>query len=89
MFPAISYPSGGGLLALLAEGDRPVKRLSEAFDIFRPTVSQHLWVLLYAGLVSERKVGRERRYTLRPDGLREVSEWIAQYEPFWEARLWA
>ena len=53
----------------------------------RPAVSQHLRILLDAGLVSEQRHGRERRYQLLPQRLAPVREWIASYERFWDDRL--
>jgi DNA-binding transcriptional ArsR family regulator len=53
----------------------------------RPAVSQHLRVLLDAGLVTEERQGRERRYHLVPAGLGPVREWLAHYERFWDDRL--
>jgi DNA-binding transcriptional ArsR family regulator len=43
-----------------------------AFTMTRPAISQHLRILLDAGLVAEQRTGRERRYRLQPDGLDEV-----------------
>jgi DNA-binding transcriptional ArsR family regulator len=53
----------------------------------RPAISQHLRILRDAGLVSEQRVGRERRYQLRAAPLREVSDWVRQYDRFWQQRL--
>ena len=53
----------------------------------RPAVSQHLRILLDAGLVKEQRYGRERRYHLVPAQLGPVREWIAHYEQFWDDRL--
>jgi DNA-binding transcriptional ArsR family regulator len=53
----------------------------------RPSVSEHLRVLKDAGLVSERKAGRQRCYHLEPQPLRELSRWLSPYERFWRARL--
>lgn len=53
----------------------------------RPAVSQHLRILLDAGLVTERRQGRERRYRLVPERLGPVRDWIARYERFWDDRL--
>jgi DNA-binding transcriptional ArsR family regulator len=44
-------------------------------------------VLRDAGLVSERKAGRERRYQLEPDPLMDLREWLHPYEQFWRERL--
>ena len=66
-----------------------MKALAEPFSMSRPAISQHLRILRDAGLVVEHRVGRERRYQLRASGLREVSEWVSQYDRFWQGRLGA
>lgn len=87
VFQAIADPTRRGLLDLLWAGERPVRQLAEPFAMSRPAISQHLRLLRDAGLVSERRVGRERLYRLRAERLREVSAWLARYERFWRERL--
>lgn len=87
VYAAIAHPVRRRLLDLLAEGDRPVKALAAPFAMSRPAVSQHLKVLLDAGLVAERRAGRERLYQLRGDRLREVHRWLSRYERFWRNHL--
>ena len=66
----ISEPRRREILARLSElGESAVGELAEKIDISRPAVSQHLALLLQAGLVYERKVGRRRLYRLDPDGI--------------------
>ncbi len=89
VFSAIAHPLRRRLLDLLAEGEQPVNRLAMPFEVSRPAVSQHLRVLLEVGLVSERRSGRERRYRLHPDRLRDVRDWLATYDRFWQERLTA
>jgi DNA-binding transcriptional ArsR family regulator len=84
---AIADPTRRELLGLLMDGALPVNRLAEPFPMSRPAISQHLRVLREAGLVTERRVGRERWYRLEPAPLRAVSAWVRQYERFWDARL--
>lgn len=69
---------------MLADGDRPVNAIAAHFDMSRPAVSQHLRVLREAGLVTERRHGRERRYRLDPERLGPVRDWLAHYERFWD-----
>jgi DNA-binding transcriptional ArsR family regulator len=67
---AISEPRRREILARLAGlGEAPVGAIAESFDISRPAVSQHLKVLKDAGVVTERRSGRERLYRIDPDGL--------------------
>jgi DNA-binding transcriptional ArsR family regulator len=87
VFTAIAHPVRRRLLDLLVTGEQPVHRLAMPFEMSRPAISQHLRVLRDVGLVSERRSGRERRYRLRPDGLRQVREWLATYDRFWQERL--
>ncbi|MBX7105160.1 MAG: metalloregulator ArsR/SmtB family transcription factor [Gemmataceae bacterium] len=87
VFAAIGHPARRFILDLLAEGDRSVKVIAGHFRMSRPAVSQHLRVLLDAGLVTEQRHGRERRYHFVPEQLGPVRDWIGQYERFWDDRL--
>jgi DNA-binding transcriptional ArsR family regulator len=86
-FGAISHPARRRMLDLLVEADRSVKTIAGHFQMSRPAVSQHLRILLDAGLVTEERHGRERRYHLVPARLGPVREWIAHYERFWDDHL--
>ena len=87
VFTAISHPARRHMLDLLAEADRSVNAIAGHFEMSRPAVSQHLRVLLDAGLVTEQRHGRERRYHFVPERLGPVRDWIALYERFWDDRL--
>jgi DNA-binding transcriptional ArsR family regulator len=87
VFGAISHPARRRMLDLLVEADRSVKTIAGHFQMSRPAVSQHLRILLDAGLVTEQRHGRERRYCLVPARLGPVRDWIAHYERFWDERL--
>ena len=84
VFHAIANSTRRELLSLLRGGELPATVLGERFDLTQPAISQQLRVLRDAGLVAERRVGRQRLYHLNPTPLREVAAWIAQYERFWE-----
>lgn len=84
---ALADPTRRALLGLLAEAEQPVNALAAPFAMSRPAVSQHLRVLRDAGLVVERRVGRERLYRLDPTPLAEVRDWLRRYDRFWGERL--
>jgi DNA-binding transcriptional ArsR family regulator len=75
------------MLDLLVEADGSVNTIAGYFPMSRPAVSQHLRILLDAGLVAEQRHGRERRYRLVPERLGPVRDWIAHYERFWDDHL--
>lgn len=87
VFAALANPTRRELLGLLLDGPRPVQALADNFDMRRPSVSEHLKVLRDAGLVAERRHGRQHLYELRAEPLREVSEWLSPYERFWREKL--
>lgn len=87
VFGAISHPARRRMLDLLAEEERPVNAIAQHFEMSRPAVSQHLRVLLDAGLVTEERQGRERHYRLAAERLGPVRDWIAHYERFWDDHL--
>ncbi len=77
VFAAISHPARRRMLDLLIEAARSVNALAGHFQMSRPAVSQHLRVLLDAGLVTEQRHGRERRYRLVPARLGPVRTFTA------------
>src|SRR4029453_8528281 len=87
VFGAISHPARRRMLDLVAGADHSVNAMAGHFKMSRPAVSQHLRVLLDAGLVTEQRHGRERRYHVVPERLGPVRDWIALYERFWDDRL--
>ena len=87
VFTAIADPTRRAILDLLREGEQPVKQIARPFSMSLPAISQHLTVLCEAGLVTQRKEGRQRFYRLNPEPLKQVSAWINHYEQFWQEKL--
>ncbi|WP_027091391.1 ArsR/SmtB family transcription factor [Cohnella thermotolerans] len=87
VFQAIADPTRRSLLRLLSEGEMPVTAISRHYPMTRTAVSKHLRILADAGLVKERKVGRETRYRMEAEPLQELKRWLAYYERFWENKL--
>jgi DNA-binding transcriptional ArsR family regulator len=87
VFTAIADPTRRRILDVLSHEEAPVKRLLPLFDISQPAISQHLKVLRDAGLVAERREGRERIYRVVAAELEMVASWALQYERFWKRRL--
>jgi DNA-binding transcriptional ArsR family regulator len=86
-FQAIAHPARRKLLELLERGELPVSELAQDFHATAPALSQHLTVLKKAGLVEERRVGRQRLYRLTPEPLKEVSDWVSAHKLFWVVKL--
>lgn len=88
VFDAIADPTRRRLIRLLAEAEEiPLHELTTHFQMGRTAVSKHLTVLKEAGLVVDRKVGRETRFRLNATPLREVQDWLAFYSKFWSTNM--
>lgn len=86
-FAALANPTRRDVLDLLLGGPLPAGAIAERFDMARPSVSEHLRVLLDAGLVTEVRQGRERHYSVTPEPLGDLARWLTPYERFWRAKL--
>jgi len=53
----------------------------------QPMVSKHLSVLKKVGLVSERRVGRQRLYKVNAEKLRPIYDWVTPFERIWNDRF--
>ncbi|GAA0134505.1 metalloregulator ArsR/SmtB family transcription factor [Paenibacillus sp. YSY-4.3] len=88
VFAAIADPTRRRLIQLLAEADEvPLHELTEHFQMGRTAVSKHLTILKEAGLVLDRKVGRETRFRLNAFPLKEVQDWVAFYSKYWSTNM--
>jgi len=75
------------MLDTLSRGPATAGDLAARLPIARPGVSRHLRVLREAGLVEVRQEAQRRVYSLRPQPLAEIDEWLAPYRALWEGRL--
>ena len=75
------------VLALLADEERTAGDIAASFDVTRQAVSQHLRILLAAGLIRERREGTRRWYRARPEGLEDVRAYVEAMWPHALGRL--
>ena len=88
VFEALADPTRRWMIQRLARtGSLTPTALAGDLPISRQAVSRHLGVLQQGGLVTVRKDGREQRYQLAVDPLREAASWIAGIEQEWDRRL--
>ena len=86
-FAALADPTRRAMLARLATGEATVTELAAPFDLSLPAISKHLKVLQKAGLIEQGRQAQWRPCSLKPEPLRDASEWIGQYKRHWEESL--
>jgi DNA-binding transcriptional ArsR family regulator len=87
IFEAIAQPKRREILRLLAAGELSAGTIASQFAVTQPAISQHLRVLKQAGLISERRDGTRRLYSVRPEGLADLHGFLAQVMPAGLERL--
>jgi DNA-binding transcriptional ArsR family regulator len=83
---ALADPSRRTVLQILRDHPATAGELALALPIARPGVSRHLRVLREAGLVDVRQDGTRRIFSLRPETLAEVDDWLSDYRVLWQNR---
>jgi DNA-binding transcriptional ArsR family regulator len=84
---ALADESRRTMLETLSGGPATAGELAASLPIARPGVSRHLRVLREAGLVEVRRDAQRRVYSLRPEPLAEVDDWLGRYRDLWQQRL--
>ena len=88
LFKALGDPTRRTLFERLARGgEQTVHALTDLAGVSQPAVSKHLAVLKAAGLVRDRREGRETHYSAAPRALEPLLDWMTLYGAFWEGRL--
>ncbi|WP_445682061.1 ArsR/SmtB family transcription factor [Radicibacter daui] len=88
LFRTLGDPTRRALFERLArEGELTVHALTAGAGVSQPMVSRHLAQLKEAGLVRDRKAGRETHYRAWPGALAPLTDWTRQLTGFWESRF--
>ena len=87
VFAALADPTRRAIAERLSEGSASMTELAEPFDVTLPAIVKHLAVLEHAGLVEHEKDGRVRYFTLVPEQLESVADWLQRYGSFWRERF--
>lgn len=88
LFAALADPMRRSLLVHLAEhSPKTATQLAQEYPITRQGILKHLTILEGAGLVAVHQAGRERRYTLTPEPLEDLEQWIENIAAKWDERL--
>jgi DNA-binding transcriptional ArsR family regulator len=88
IFKSLSDPTRRALFERLSrDGELTVHALTVPSGVSQPAVSKHLNTLRLAGLVHDRRDGREVYYRVEPKALAPLLDWIGFYSRFWHGRF--
>jgi len=88
LFTALADPTRRAIFERLSRGgEQTVRVLTDQAGVSQPAVSKHLGVLKQAGLVRDRRDGRQTHYSAQPQALKPLVDWMALYGAFWRDRF--
>jgi len=88
LFTALADPTRRAIFERLSRhGEQTVRVLTDHAGVSQPAVSKHLGVLKSAGLVRDRRDGRQTHYSAQPQGLTPLIDWMSLYGAFWRDRF--
>ncbi|MBA3666644.1 MAG: helix-turn-helix transcriptional regulator [Sphingomonas sp.] len=87
LFTALTDPARFRIVEYLRNGESSVTDVVRASRIQQSGVSRHLGILRDAGIVTVRRDGQRRLYSLRPEPFTEAASWIDDVRATWEPRL--
>ena len=88
VFRALSDPTRRAIFERLArDGEQTVHALTDHSGVSQPAISKHLGVLKHAKLVRDRREGRETHYSVQPQALAPLIDWMSVYGAFWRDRF--
>ena len=88
LFKTLADPTRRAIFERLArDGEQTVHVLTDYAGVSQPAVSKHLGVLKQAGLVRDRRQGRETHYSAQPQALAPLIDWMSLYGAFWRERF--
>lgn len=76
LFKALNDPTRREILQLLKQSDLTAGEIADRFSISRPSISHHLEILKQAGLVSSRKDGQYRYYSINTSLVEDLLQWV-------------
>jgi DNA-binding transcriptional ArsR family regulator len=88
LFRSLADPTRRAIFERLSrDGEQTVRALTEQSGVSQPAVSKHLGILKLAGLVVDRRAGRETHYSAQAQALTPLVDWMKLYGKFWEDRF--
>ena len=88
VFAALGCVTRLELLSRLSDGrDYSITELTNGLDLTRQAITKHLQVLQHAGIVNRRRVGRESRFTIRPEPIAQAKDYLTRVSDQWDKSI--
>ena len=87
VFEIIAEPNRRAILSLLASSEQSVGEIERRLRMPQPMVSKHLRILRDAGFVEATVDAQRRLYSIKPEPLQELDEWLTPFRDLWSRHV--
>jgi len=87
VFEIIAEPNRRAILSLLASSEQSVGDIERRLRMPQPMVSKHLRILRDAGFVEATVDAQRRLYSIKPEPLQELDEWLTPFRDLWSRHV--
>jgi len=88
VFAALGDVTRLKLVSRLSDGKQhSIVQLTDGLDLTRQGVTKHLRVLQRAGMVSCERIGRESRFSIRPDPIAKARDYLTRASAQWDEAI--
>lgn len=87
VFGSLADPTRRDILRRVAGSELSISEIAADYRLTFAAVSKHLKVLEKAKLVVKRREGKQQLVQASPAALKDVSEYLRQYEKLWNTRF--
>lgn len=83
LFAALANRHRREMVQLLALQPYAISRLAKIRGLSLPAINRHVGLLLEAGIIRRRKLGRTTFLALDRGAMRRLQAWLGQYHAYW------
>ena len=87
IFGSLADPTRRDMLQRVADNELSVGDIARHYNLTFAAISKHLQILERAKLVIKRRQGKQRFVQASPEALKDVSEYLQQYQKLWVTRF--
>ena len=88
VFSALGDVTRLELVSRLSDGQQhSITELADGLKLTRQGVTKHLRVLKQAGIVHSKRIGRETRFTIKPDPISKARDFLARASLQWDENI--
>lgn len=87
IFSSLADPTRRDIFQRVIGKEQTISEIAEHYQMSFAAISKHLKILEKARLISKRRQGRQQLVSAEASALKDVQEYLAQYEVLWNKRF--